>query len=198
MSEPAGRPAPYAGVIAETTRLLSAGLLTLMGWKVRGDWPANPKAVLVAGPHTSNWDGVYMILAAAYFRMKLKWMGKQSLTSGPFGGFVKWLGCVPIDRTQKNDVVRAMSDAFAARDRMVLLIPPEGTRSLAKQWKSGFWHIARMANVPLIVASLDYSTRTVRIDAVLDTTYNYEADLKRVQAIYLEKTPKFPELFGVG
>jgi len=173
-------------------------LLTLLGWKVRGDWPSNPKAVLVAGPHTSNWDGVYMILAAGYFRMKLKWMGKQSLTTGPFGGIVKWLGCVPIDRSQKNDVVRAMSDAFAATDRMVLLIPPEGTRSLARQWKSGFWHIARMANVPIIIASVDYATNIVRIDAVIDTTDSYEADLKRVQAYYLQKLPKHPEMFGVG
>ena len=183
-SEPRGRKARSRGLVSELASGICGLYLDLCGWKIRGDWPSDPKAVIVAAPHTSNWDGSYMIAAAAYFRVKLGWMGKKSLTTGPFGFIVKWLGCVPIDRSGSNNMVSSMAEAFAARDEMLLLVPPEGTRGLVREWKSGFYHIARVAGVPLIIAVMDYGTRTIRIATVFHPTGDTEADMPAIQAYY--------------
>ena len=111
-------------------------------------------------------------------------MGKKSLTTGPFGFIVNWLGCVPIDRSGSNNMVSSMAEAFAARDEMLLLVPPEGTRGLVREWKSGFYHIARVAGVPLIIAVMDYGTRTIRIATVFHPTGDTEADMPAIQAYY--------------
>ncbi|MFN3463109.1 MAG: 1-acyl-sn-glycerol-3-phosphate acyltransferase [Terricaulis sp.] len=164
---------------------------------MRGDWPALDKAVLVAAPHTSNWDGVNMLATAGFYRVKLRWMGKKSLTQGPFGWLIKWLGCVPIDRSGANDVVRAMADAFAAAPRLILAIPPEGTRSPTREWKTGFYHIARAANVPLILSVLDYSTKTASLAAIVMPSGDYEADLRVIQSYYANATGKHADKFTI-
>lgn len=191
------RPASAHGWGATLTRLVCASYLQLNGWKVRGDWPALDKAVLVAAPHTSNWDGVNMLATAGFYRVKLRWMGKKSLTQGPFGWLIKWLGCVPIDRSGANDVVRAMADAFAAAPRMILAIPPEGTRSPTREWKTGFYHIARAANVPLILSVLDYSTKTASLAAIVMPSGDYEADLRVIQSYYANATGKHADKFTI-
>ncbi len=184
------RPAPSRGPGSEIVRGISIAFLTLGGWKMRGDWPALDKMVLVAAPHTSNWDGLNMLAAAGYYRVKLRWMGKKSLTRGPFGWLIRWLGCVPIDRSASHDVVKAMSDAFAASDRMVLAIPPEGTRARVDAWKSGFYHIAVGANAPIVLSVLDYGTRTMSIAAVIHPSGDYEADLPVIRGFYAGATGK--------
>lgn len=191
------RPAAYRGVGAQVVRWLSAAYLTLSGWKVRGDWPMLDKAVLVAAPHTSNWDGLNMLATASFYRVKLMWMGKKSLTEGPFGGLIKWLGCVAIDRSASNDVVKAMSEEFKARDRMVLAIPPEGTRGLVREWKSGFYHITVAAGVPIVVSALDYGTKTVRLAAVLWPSGDYDADLATIRSHYIGALGKNRDQFEV-
>jgi 1-acyl-sn-glycerol-3-phosphate acyltransferase len=170
-------------------------MLALAGWTVRGDWPSLRKAVLVAAPHTSNWDALYMLAAAGYYRIGLKWMGKQSLTRGPFGWLIRALGCVPIDRSASNDMVQAMKLAFAARDAMLLAVPPEGTRGLARVWKSGFYHIARAAGVPIILTVLDYGTRTISVAAVFHPTGDYDADIVAIRAYYRDAVGKHPAKF---
>lgn len=179
-----GRPAPYRGALSELFRLLCATYLVLTGWRPLGDWPAAPKAVVVAAPHTSNWDAVHMLAAAGYYRVTLRWMGKQSLTRGPFGWLMTALGCVPIDRSARQDTVQAMTDAFAASDRMLLVVPPEGTRSLTLAWKSGFYHIARLAGVPIIPAVMDYGPKTIRICEMFLTTGDYDADVAVIRRQY--------------
>ena len=116
---------------------------------MEGDWPADPKAVVICAPHTSNWDGIWMLAAAGAWRFTLRYMGKKSLTEGPFGWLVRWTGCIPVDRAKSNDLVAQMARAFAAEDRLMLAIPPEGTRGRVEKWKSGFYHIAVGANVPI-------------------------------------------------
>lgn len=189
------RPARFAGPGAEIVRWIGGTFLKLSGWKVCGDFPALDKAVLVAAPHTSNWDGLNMLATAAHYRVKLRWMGKASLTRGPFGWLIKALGCVPIDRSQSNDVVRAMADAFASSRRMVLAIPPEGTRSAVREWKSGFYHIAVAAGVPIVLSVLDYGTKRVRLAAVVYPSGDYEADLAIIRAHYATAKGKNREKF---
>lgn len=191
------RPAATRGAGAQLVRWLSAAYLALGGWKVRGDWPMLDKAVLVAAPHTSNWDGLNMLATAGFYRVKLMWMGKKSLTEGPFGGLIRWLGCVAIDRSASNDVVKAMSEEFNARDRMVLAIPPEGTRGLVREWKSGFYHIAVAAGVPIVVSVLDYGTKTVRLAAVLWPSGDYDADLATIRSHYIGARGKKRDQFEV-
>ena len=174
---------------------MCAAYLKLSGWNVYGNVPALDKAVLVAAPHTSNWDGINMLATAGFYRVKLKWMGKKSLTTGPFGGLIKWLGCVPIDRSAANDVVRAMTEAFASAPRMILAIPPEGTRSARREWKTGFYHIAHAANVPLILSVLDYGAKTIRLAAVIRPSGDYNADLKIIQSYYANARGKHADKF---
>jgi 1-acyl-sn-glycerol-3-phosphate acyltransferase len=184
------RPAPFAGPFSEVVRWLGALYLHLTGWKVSGDWPAFDKAVLVAAPHTSNWDGLNMLATAARYRVRLRWMGKKSLTRGPFGWLITALGCVPIDRSGSHDVVRTMADVFATQDKMVLAVPPEGTRRLVQEWKSGFYHIAVAAHVPIILSVLDYGAKRVSLAAVLYPSGDYETDLALIRSHYVDAVGK--------
>lgn len=198
IDQTSARPSPAArGVGSAMTRAICGAYLKLAGWKVRGDFPALDKAVLVAAPHTSNWDGLNMLATAGFYRVKLRWMGKKSLTTGPFGGVIKWLGCVPIDRSAANDVVRAMTEAFAAEPRMILAIPPEGTRSATREWKTGFYHIARAANVPLILSVLDYGAKTISLAAIVTPTGDYDADLAVIQSHYANAVGKHADKFKI-
>lgn len=190
------RPAPFAGVFSELVRWISRAFFALSGWKVQGDWPGIDKLVLVAAPHTSNWDGLYMLATAGYYRVRLRWMGKKSLTQGPFGWVMRWLGCVPIDRSASHDVVRTMADAFAREQRMVLAVPPEGTRSAVHEWKSGFYHIAVAAGVPLLLTVLDYATKTARLAAVVYPSGDYEADLPIIRGYYANAVGKHRAKFN--
>jgi 1-acyl-sn-glycerol-3-phosphate acyltransferase len=178
------RPGAFRGVPSEMFRYACIAYLKLCGWRMGGDWPAIDKAVLVAAPHTSNWDGVNMLAAAGYYRVKLHWMGKKSLTTGPFGWLIKLLGCVPVDRSGKGDLVRSMSNALDAQTHMILAVPPEGTRSLTTEWKSGFYHIAHRANVPILLTVLDYGTRIISIRGLITPTGDYAADLAIIRAQY--------------
>lgn len=195
INQSTARPGPSSGWLADLTRLLCAVYLRLCGWKVRGDWPDLSKAVLVAAPHTSNWDGLNMLATAGFYRVKLRWMGKSSLTRGPFGGLIKWLGCVPIDRSGAHDVVRAMADAFAREEHMILAVPPEGTRSAVREWKTGFYHIARAAGVPLVLSVLDYGSKTVSLAAVVSPSGDYESDLAIIRRHYANAVGLRPEKF---
>lgn len=192
------RPAPFRGVFSEAVRAVCGLYLRIGGWKLQGDWPGLDKAVLVAAPHTSNWDGINMLATAGCYRIKLRWMGKKSLTTGPFGLLVKWLGCVPIDRSSSNDVVAQMRKAFAQETRLVLAIPPEGSRALSPIWKRGYYHIAHGADVPLVLAVLDYGARTVTLSGVLETSGDYDADFAWIRTHYEKARGKFPDRFVIG
>lgn len=197
IDQASAKPARTRSIVSDVVRFVCATYLQIAGWKVRGDFPGVEKAVLVAAPHTSNWDGINMLATAGFYRVKLRWMGKKSLTTGPFGGVIKWLGCVPIDRSAANDVVQAMADAFAREERMILAIPPEGTRSAVREWKTGFYHIARAANVPLILSVLDYGTQTISLSATVTPSGDYAADLAVIQSYYAKAQGKKRDQFAI-
>ncbi|MBL8559369.1 MAG: 1-acyl-sn-glycerol-3-phosphate acyltransferase [Hyphomonadaceae bacterium] len=192
------KPGASRGAFSDVVRAVCGGYLRLGGWKLQGDWPGLDKAVLLAAPHTSNWDGINMLATAGAYRIKLRWMGKKSLVAGPFGGIVRWLGCVPIDRSAAHDVVAQMKRAFANEDRLVLAIPPEGSRSRVTEWKRGYYHIAHGAGVPIVLAVLDYGARTVTLSGVLETSGDYDADFAWIRAHYEGARAKFPERFAIG
>jgi 1-acyl-sn-glycerol-3-phosphate acyltransferase len=190
MTGVAARP-HQTGVVAAIARLY----LNAAGWRVIGDWPDHPKAVVVAAPHTSNWDFPLMLATAAHFGVKLSFMGKKSLTEGLIGPFMLALGCVPVDRSAPHGLVGEMAAAFAREDRLILAIPPEGTRGPAPVWKNGYYHIACGAGVPLVFAVMDYARKTVTIGGDLMPTGDLASDWPLIRAHYVGAQAKVPGNF---
>lgn len=168
-------------------------VMRLLGWKVVGPLPPYPKLVIVAYPHTSNWDGFYMILTAWNAQMRLQWMGKHTLFKPPFGWFIRQLGGVPIDRRSKHNVVEQAIQAFNRQDHMLLVVAPESTRKKVEGWKTGFYHIAMGAGVPLALAMMDYGTKRVHIHQVLHPSGDIEADVAWMREYYADAKGLHPE-----
>ena len=177
----------------ELIRSLGLFAYRLAGWKVEGASPVTKKFVVIAAPHTSNWDLPFMLGVALYFRVRLQWMGKDDLFKPPFGWFMKALGGIPIDRSKANDVVSQMVEIYNQADQLAVAIPPEGTRAKVRYWKSGFYNIAHGARVPIALGFLDYPRKTGGIGMTLHTTGDYDADLAIIKKFYAGVTGKFPD-----
>ncbi|MTI13871.1 lysophospholipid acyltransferase family protein [Sansalvadorimonas verongulae] len=169
--------------------------LKLTGWKIEGSAPHHSKYVLIAAPHTSNWDFPVTLAIAFRLNVKLFWMGKASLFKGPMGPIMKWLGGIPVDRSQNTGLVQQVVDEFNRCKELVVTIPPEGTRSKVKKWKSGFYHVAHGAGVPISLGFLDFKRKVGGISKTFIPTGNYEEDLKNIQAFYKGITGKRPSQF---
>ena len=180
-------------VLRTIVRWISIFLLKISGWRTKGAFPHIPKFVLIAAPHTSNWDFPIMMFIAFKLRGKLYWMGKDSIFRKPFRGIFKWLGGIPIDRSRSNNVVDQMIRKFHEADRLIVTIPPSGTRKRVKKWKSGFYHIARGANIPVVLGFLDYKRKIGGIGPVVKLTHDIKADMVRIRAFYSDIAGKYPE-----
>jgi len=158
--------------------------LRLAGWKLKGRPPNARKFVVIAYPHTSNWDFPLGLSACIIFRLKIYWLGKNSLFKGPAGPIMKWLGGIPIDRSKAQDFVKQVIETFDQSEQMVIAVAPEGTRSAVKKWKTGFYHIASGANVPIVPGYLDYAKKEV---GFLESFYpggDIDKDIPAIKAIY--------------
>ena len=184
------------GAFYEARRWFFLKLYRLSGWTVSGVDPRIKKFVVIAAPHTSNWDLPLMLGVAYHFRVKLKWMGKDDLFKGPFGWVMKAMGGIPIDRSKANNVVTQMVGIYDDADNLAVAIPPEGTRSKVRYWKTGFYNIAHGANVPIALGFLDYKRKVGGVGGLLETTGDYDADLQRIKAFYAGVTGKFEERDG--
>lgn len=178
------------------TRALSRALLRLVGWKVVGDRPTEPKLIVIAAPHTSNWDFVLMLAMARVFDLRISWMGKDTLFRPPFGSLMRWLGGIPVRRDASHNLVDQMVERFAESDRLVLAIPPEGTRTRADYWRSGFYHIARGAGVPVAPSVLDYRHKTGGFGPTITLSGDVAADMDRIRAVYEGVAGKHPSRQG--
>ena len=167
-------------------RVFSRLYLTLAGWKVLGALPPEAqRSVFIAAPHTSNWDLPYTLMVAFSLRLNIYWMGKASLFRFPFGGLMKWLGGIPVDRSKANNLVAASAQAItAARGPLQLIVPPEGSRSKTRYWKTGFYHIAMAAQVPIVMAYMDYHRKISGLGPVFYPTGNLDADMRNIKAFY--------------
>lgn len=163
---------------------LATAALRLAGWRFEGELPREKKYVCIAYPHTSNWDGLLMIAFATHLDLRARWMIKAEWTKGPLGSALCALGAVGIDRARSHRVVAQMIDAFAAHESFVLGIPPEGTRARAPRWRSGFYHIALGAGVPVVPAYLDFGRRRLGMGPPIHLTGDVRADMDRVRAYY--------------
>lgn len=174
------------------SRWLGGFVLRCYGIKVVGALPNVPKMILLGAPHTSNIDGVITIAAAYHLGLSLSVMVKDSAFNGAFGRLLRWLGCIAIDRKQANGVVGSMIDAFNQRDQLILAIAPEGTRSGAEKWKSGFYHVAMGANVPVVTGSINYITGVLHFSCEVPLTGDRDADLPQLVARYKDCWPRHP------
>ena len=157
-----------------------------------GSLPAQAsKSVLIAAPHTSNWDLPYTLMVAFVLRLNVYWMGKSSIFKPPFRGVMMWLGGIPVDREKSSNLVTASSAAIVQADSpLQLVVPPEGTRSGTRFWKTGFYYIAQGAGVPIVMAYLDYDKKTGGLGPVFETTGDIEADMASIKNFYKGVTGK--------
>ncbi len=167
--------------------------MAAFGWEVDGGAPDVPKAVVVAAPHTSNWDMPFTMATAYVLGIDFAWVGKNALFKPPFGSFFRWLGGVPVDRSQRTNFVAAVADAIRAQERVLLVIAPEGTRSISPRWKTGFYRIAEAAEVPIVLGYLDYSRKRAGLGTVFWPTGDMAKDLEQIRDFYAEKRGKHPE-----
>ena len=168
--------------------MISRLALSIRGWKLEGERPAEKKFVLIVAPHTSNWDFPIGMFAARVFGLDVHYLGKHTLFEGPFGWFFRMLGGIPVRRDRASNLSQQMAEHFENADELILAIAPEGTRSLTEHWKMGFWHIANEAQVPNAMSSLDYSTRTIQLGGLFMPSGDIEADLARIRDFYEGKT----------
>lgn len=168
----------------------------MLGWKIEGEKPVHEKYVLIAAPHTSNWDFPLMILFAWAFDIRISWMGKASLFRGPLGWIMRGLGGIPVNRLRSGNLVAAMSEEFANRDTLVLVVPAEGSRERVEYWKSGFYHIARSASVPVVPSYLDFGQRRGGFGPALMPGDYLPGDMQTLREFYLPMSGLYPDQFG--
>jgi 1-acyl-sn-glycerol-3-phosphate acyltransferase len=182
--------------VSAAMHALAKFLFRLAGWKIEGEVPRPERFVIIAAPHTSNWDAFVMLTAAYIFRVKLAWFIKDSAFFFPLGALVRRFGGLPIDRSSRNDVVAQAVERFEKCERLILAVPPEGTRKHSPAWKTGFYHIARGAGVPIVLGYVDYRRKVAGLGLAFVPTGDIEADFKVFEEFYAGVTPKYPELRG--
>ena len=185
-------------VLSRVLAHLSHGVLRIFGWRLEGCMPGVPRCVVIAAPHTSNWDLPVTLAFAFALGTKISWMGKDALFRRPFGGFFRWLGGIPVDRGRSNNVVARSVEVFREAARLVLVVPPEGTRRRVRVWKTGFYYIAHGAGVPIVLGFLDYRRKAGGIGPTLMPTGDIEADMVAIRAFYAGVTGKHPAASGAA
>lgn len=180
-------------------KLLARFIFWITGWTVGGEWPEGlKKAVLIAIPHTSNWDLLYARAAFYILDVPVRFTIKKEVMVGPLGWLIKGLGGIAIDRKRvsgkrKQTYTDAMISMLKDRDQLVIMVTPEGTRSYAPKWKSGFYHIAMGAEVPVVIGYLDYKLKEAGIGPVIYPSGDRDQDIRIMQDFGRKITPKYPE-----
>jgi 1-acyl-sn-glycerol-3-phosphate acyltransferase len=177
-------------------KLIAQAFLWLLGWKPEGRRPSARKFVLIAAPHTSNWDLPIMLSLAWVFDVKVSWMGKHTLFAWPYGWLMRFLGGIPIRRDRSENRVQQMARAFEEAESLALVVPVEGTRGYVPHWKSGFYHIAVSAKAPIVMGYLDFARKRGGFGPEFVPTGERTHDMDEIRSFYSDKTGKYPDQFG--
>jgi 1-acyl-sn-glycerol-3-phosphate acyltransferase len=188
---PASAPQRWHGPASWLGRLV----LRMMGFRIEGALPRVPRVVIVGAPHTSNWDFVVGAATMMALELDITWLGKHTLFHWPFGGLMRFLGGVPVDRNRVHGVVEGAVAAFRAAERRFVAIAPEGTRGRVAEWKSGFHRIAVAAGVPIFPVAFDYARRVVLLMPVYEPKGDFAADVAALKALYRPEMARYPENF---
>ncbi len=176
--------------------LFSKLVFWLAGWKLNyKQSPHLKRCVMIAAPHTSNWDFIFARSAFFLMGVEMKYMIKKELIRFPFGGMLKSMGAIPIDRSKKSNVVDYCISLFGEQKDLVIMIPPEGTRGKVEKWKSGFYHVALGAKVPIGLGYLDFKKKEAGIGDFFIPTGDIQKDFEIIKKFYSTVTPENPELF---
>ena len=177
-------------VLSRVVQRILLALYRWKGWRIDGGPPGLPKFVIVGAPHTSNWDFVFFIGATHAMGIRPSFLGKHTLFKWPMDRFMRDMGGIAVDRSRPgSNYVEQVAAAFAAADNLALVIAPEGTRSSDGRWRSGFWHIARAAGVPIVPAWVDHATMRGGMGAPIWPSDDLAADLARLETFYRGKLP---------
>ncbi|MHB1139211.1 MAG: lysophospholipid acyltransferase family protein [Microthrixaceae bacterium] len=176
--------------------LLSKIWLFLWRWKVTQSEPIPDRCVMIAAPHTSNWDFPITLSMAGVSGIDIRWLGKAQMFNPVLGPVFRALGGISVQRSSSNGLVGDLAEEFSRHDRLVLVVPAEGTRSAVEHWKSGFYQIASQAGVPIVCAYVDRSTRRGGFGPVITPSGDVRADMDRIRAFYAGKTGLKPNRFS--
>ena len=165
-------------------RRLAIWALRCRGWRLVGEAPRLPKYLIIFGPHTCNWDFPLAMLAAAGFGIRLRWLGKHTIFRWPVAGLLRRMGGIPVHRQYHEGFVDQIAAAYAAADSLVVGMTPEGTRTPLAHWRSGFYHMARAAGVPVVLTSIDRPSRRITIGPAVGLTGAVRVDMDRIRAFY--------------
>ena len=171
-------------ILSTIFHYLALFIMRLAGWRVEGRLPDIPKFVLVGAPHTSNWDFVLFLGVIFALQANVRFMGKAEIFRSPIGAFFRYCGGVPVERKKSTGLVDQMVQVCNESERFILTIAPEGTRHHVTEWKRGFYHIAKGARIPIVIAVVDGKHKTVRIGQVFHPTEDMEADMKTIQGFF--------------
>lgn len=188
-------PRIYAPRKRPLRRWFARFVMAIAGWTLETPPPDLKKMVIVAAPHTYWWDGFWMKAFSWAFALPLSWLVKSSTTRGPLGWLIRRTGGVPVERSSPQGLVQQLVNEFRERDELVLVIAPEGTRARREFWKSGFYHVAHKAGVPICLSYLDYGRTAVGCGPVFYTTGDITADMNKIREFYSKMRGKIHENF---
>lgn len=179
-------------------RFIASVFLGVTGWRARVDLsPEMRKSVMIAAPHTSNWDFPIALLAFWKMRVDVKYFIKDDYVNGAFGWFFKWTGAIGVDRSKgKNHLTQFAIDLLKENEELVVLVTPEGTRKRVEKWRTGFYRIAMAANVPITLAYVHFPDKITGIQKVFFPSGNFEEDMAVIEEVYRPFKGKFPENFN--
>jgi 1-acyl-sn-glycerol-3-phosphate acyltransferase len=181
------------------TRWVGRTLMRLAGWRFTGEgFPAARRFVLIVAPHTSNWDFLVGVMAMYALGIRATFLGKDALFKFPLGIVMRYLGGIPVDRTSSRDVVTQSADQVSRADRIILVLAPEGTRKRTDAWRTGFYWIARKAEVPIVPVAFDFSHKAVHVFAPFVPSADAETDMAALKALYRPEMGRYPTGYGVA
>lgn len=175
---------------------LALFILRVSGWTLVGEVPDLKKAVFIAAPHTSNWDGFWLLIGKCGLKIEVRFLVKHTLFWWPLGSLLRAFGAIPVDRSKAASTVDVIVEKFAAEDRLFFALAPEGTRKWRPFWKTGFYQIAKAADVPIVLAFIDYGTRRMGIGKTLDKNQSLDVDLQSIRAFYSPFVGRRPDRAG--
>ncbi len=175
---------------------IANAIVRISGWKIVGEVPSLDKAVYIAAPHTSNWDGFWFIVGKTALGLKARFLAKHTLFWWPLGSLLKRFGAIPIDRSLGAEVVPQLIETFDKSDRFCLALAPEGTRKWMPHWKTGFYRIAVEADVPIVLGFIDYRSKKMGIGGIYKPSGDPDKDLEYLRNFYAPFAPCRPENRG--
>ncbi|MFZ4577654.1 MAG: lysophospholipid acyltransferase family protein [Myxococcota bacterium] len=174
-------------------RLVGKTFLGVQGWKVEGSLPDLKKYIIIGAPHTSNWDFVFYIALVWSLGLRTNFLGKHTLFKGPLGWWMRRQGGLPVERSTPHGAVEQVVKLFDQSDELVLVMAPEGTRKFTKHWRTGFYHIAAGAKLPIVLGYADFTKKVVGFGPLFWPTGDLDADIATMQVFYKGVRGKRPE-----